>query len=315
MCYKKAFSILVFIFIFQFIFVNGAIIVDGLQFKPNVPIEGVIESKKISSDWSTLTDYISRLYKYIIGIAAILSVLMITLAGMMWLTAGGNASQVGKAKQWIGGALVGLVLALLSYSILNIINPNIVALKVPSAIKGIDEIKSGCSWQKDPCSSLTQNTGSGGACGDQWDEDKGNCCCRVSSDSTGCCITKEKFGSRNMSCTTVESRYDCSRINRPEDDSPDRYDREFVVDISCTEIDKCHGKGVHENCKKSDDELMPLKPCFMSDNSIGRCWNEDCISTCAKKGQTCGKRHKPCCDGAEYCELVWDGEVQVNRCQ
>jgi hypothetical protein len=76
-----------------------------------------------------IVGHISDFYQYFIGAIAILAVVMIMWGGFLWLTAAGSASQIGVAKTKITGALIGLVLALGAYLILNTINSNLVNLK------------------------------------------------------------------------------------------------------------------------------------------------------------------------------------------
>jgi len=76
-------------------------------------------------------DYIQTLYQYGIIAAGILSVLMIIAAGFIWTTSGGNAERIGSAKKKIAGAIMGLVLASLSYTLLNTINPAFVNIRLP----------------------------------------------------------------------------------------------------------------------------------------------------------------------------------------
>lgn len=81
-----------------------------------------------------IRDYLKNLYTFGVGAAGILAVIMIILGGFIWLTAGGNAERVTTAKNYIQGALIGLVIALGSYTLLRIINPSlvyIVPLRVP----------------------------------------------------------------------------------------------------------------------------------------------------------------------------------------
>ncbi len=72
------------------------------------------------------TAYLKSLYTFGIAIASALAVLMITLGGVQYSTTdaiGGKS----EGKEKIKSALVGLLLALLSYTILNTINPYLVA--------------------------------------------------------------------------------------------------------------------------------------------------------------------------------------------
>ena len=78
---------------------------------------------------SWIGQYVSAIYQYGVGLAAVLAVVMIMAGGFIWLTAAGNPSQVGKAKEFISSALLGLFLAMFSYVILNALNPRLVNLE------------------------------------------------------------------------------------------------------------------------------------------------------------------------------------------
>ncbi len=72
-----------------------------------------------------LGEYIAAIYKYAIGITGVLAGIMIVVAGLLWLTAGGDAGRISTAKGYIEGAMVGLVIALTSYVLLYAINPKL----------------------------------------------------------------------------------------------------------------------------------------------------------------------------------------------
>ena len=73
--------------------------------------------------------YVGALYRYGVGLAAILAVVMIMVGGFLWLTSGGNQNQVSRAKEFIVSALTGLLLALFSFMILYTVNPRLVQLE------------------------------------------------------------------------------------------------------------------------------------------------------------------------------------------
>lgn len=79
-------------------------------------------------------------YKFIAGIAGIAAVVVMMAGGYVWLFAGGNASKVGEAKSLMTSAVLGLVLVLGSYMILNLINPELIKLKSLDNITGITPI-------------------------------------------------------------------------------------------------------------------------------------------------------------------------------
>lgn len=115
---------------------------DGLDFNPNVSIPGADDfqhgtNKQLSRSTQPIADYMKALYNWGIGIVGVLAGVVLIIAGMMWLTAGGNNTQVEAAKKWIGGALSGLVLALGSYFILFQINPELVKFRYYT-LPGVD---------------------------------------------------------------------------------------------------------------------------------------------------------------------------------
>ena len=84
-------------------------------------------------------EYIQTFYNLFIGIVGILAVIMIMLGGFQWLLAAGNAQKISGAKTTIISAIMGLVLALSSYTILSFVSPNLtkLSLKVsPISLKG-----------------------------------------------------------------------------------------------------------------------------------------------------------------------------------
>ncbi len=78
------------------------------------------------SPW--LANYIDGLYRYGTGVIAILAIIVMMIAGVIWITAGGKEERVADAKKWIGGSLMGLLIALSSYMILRVINPALTTL-------------------------------------------------------------------------------------------------------------------------------------------------------------------------------------------
>ncbi len=77
-------------------------------------------------------DFIGSMYKYAIGIAGIVSVLVIIVSGFQWALSGGNSETITHSKGRIAGALVGLLIAYLSYFILSTLNPDLVSFRLPN---------------------------------------------------------------------------------------------------------------------------------------------------------------------------------------
>ncbi len=81
--------------------------------------------------FSNIGDFILLMYKYLVGVASIIAAIMMILAGVQWITSGGNSETISSAKKRISGAVIGLFIAYLSYFILNTINPALVNLRLP----------------------------------------------------------------------------------------------------------------------------------------------------------------------------------------
>ena len=96
---------------------------------PKFSTELELDEQKTFYNIPWIAEYINAVYRWGVSIAAVLAVIMIIAGGLTWLTAGGNSKQVETAKTYIIGALTGLVLALGSYTILWLINPQLTLLK------------------------------------------------------------------------------------------------------------------------------------------------------------------------------------------
>ena len=89
-------------------------------------------------DKNSIGNYIKALYKYGVGVVGIFAAAVMMFGGLLWLTAGGDSGKVSEAKEWIKSSLLGLILALLSYTILLTINPDLVNFR-PITITPIKE--------------------------------------------------------------------------------------------------------------------------------------------------------------------------------
>ena len=122
--------------------------VDPIKIKFNVPIPGLEQFSQgegvVVTD-ETLPIYIGGLYKFLVGIAGILAVMVIAFGGIVWLFSGGDSGKIGRAKELIIGAITGLFLAFTSYLLLYVINPKLVNFnnfsvpnKVPPVIRTVN---------------------------------------------------------------------------------------------------------------------------------------------------------------------------------
>jgi hypothetical protein len=87
--------------------------VVGAQYNPTNP--GTLP------DSTSVNDIIIDVINWVLAFLASLSVLMIVVSGIMYITSGGDETRIGSAKKWLTYSIVGLVVALLSYVIVRTI--------------------------------------------------------------------------------------------------------------------------------------------------------------------------------------------------
>jgi hypothetical protein len=80
--------------------------------------------RQISTPW--IAQYIGGLYKYAVAIAGVLAAVMLMIGGLQYLASAGNSERVSRGKEMITDSLLGLLLVLGTYILLNTINPNLV---------------------------------------------------------------------------------------------------------------------------------------------------------------------------------------------
>lgn len=106
----------------------------------DIKVTQIGEVQTVTISW--LAEYIAAVYQYLVGVATILAIVMIMYGGFRWITAAGDAGKIGEAKKTITGAIIGLLIALGSYTILNLINPDLVSFKALQLIAlGRQEVK------------------------------------------------------------------------------------------------------------------------------------------------------------------------------
>jgi len=105
-----------------------------------------------------VADYIQVIYNFLISIVGVIAAVMMIIGGFQYLTSAGDAGKIGAAKKRITDAIIGLVLALSSYALLNTINPALLSFKPLSpGINAVTTELSFLPWCEDePTSSHVQ---------------------------------------------------------------------------------------------------------------------------------------------------------------
>jgi hypothetical protein len=91
----------------------------------NVPIAGIGQVQSFGA-------YFQLWYSFAIGAVGVLATVMLMWGGFKWLTSRGNSGVISESKQIIWSALIGVVLAFLSYTILYLVNPRLTTIGLPT---------------------------------------------------------------------------------------------------------------------------------------------------------------------------------------
>jgi len=79
-----------------------------------------------------LNQIVAWFYYFIIGVAGLAAFVMLVWGGFQYLTSAGNPTAIGDAKDRIKSALLGLLIILISWLILQVINPELTILRGPT---------------------------------------------------------------------------------------------------------------------------------------------------------------------------------------
>lgn len=263
--YKKK----LFIIIISFFIIFPAIVSAEANWTmpdPKIPIPGMKILKDMQPDCTTpdangksictmpwLNEYIAGIYKYAIGIVAILATIVMMIGGVIWITAAGDSGRIGEAKQWITGAVTGMVLVFSSYTILYFVNPDLVKLK-PIKVEKIVKIEppkpssyrhKECDWQTLSCQNGTSEV------------DDSYCTGTKSNAAMPCCCKIEPL----PGCTWKSA---CG----VGDDTVESYNKDDCGSNTNSTNSKCC-------CEKITDSMLLAKT-FLQDNKIKFSTNADC---------------------------------------
>jgi hypothetical protein len=79
---------------------------------------------------ATAAEFIAYFFNLAVAVGAFIAVVIIVMAGIEWMTAGGNPGKIESAKDKIKNTLLGVAILMGCYIILGIINPNLTTIKI-----------------------------------------------------------------------------------------------------------------------------------------------------------------------------------------
>ena len=78
---------------------------------------------------NSIAECVASIYRWSLGVAVLLALIMIIVSGYLYMTAGGNAQSVSLAKEMFTGAFIGLIILFAAVLILRTINPELVTFQ------------------------------------------------------------------------------------------------------------------------------------------------------------------------------------------
>jgi hypothetical protein len=75
--------------------------------------------------------FVANFYQFALMIGGVLAFGVIVYGGVRYMASAGNPSGQSDAKEWVEAALLGLLLLVGAYFILNVINPQLLNLTLP----------------------------------------------------------------------------------------------------------------------------------------------------------------------------------------
>ena len=151
---------------------------------------------------SGLPGYIKAILNAALVLIVLSALFMISVGGFLYLTSAGNTSRASTAKGIIFDAILGLILALVSYLILYTINPDLVLLRISQLDTRTPEHLSGSGIPADqsPTGSAVPATGSSGDVYTHGEAVAALNAKGINVTSTGNCSDP-----KNMKCTSLEN--------------------------------------------------------------------------------------------------------------
>lgn len=122
-----------------------------------------------------LVSYIRYIYLFALGTVGLATFGAMVYGGFLYMLSGTNIVSQQEAKDWMRGAISGLVLALAAYLIMNTINPDLVSIKAPNVSIPAPAMVGGTFMNKSDCEKT-------GACYED------NACTGIKSAGQCCCI-------------------------------------------------------------------------------------------------------------------------------
>lgn len=115
--------------------ISAALLLCGLVFVLAARAQTTISTNIPGVSANNPCDYVFSFYKFAMMISGVLALGAIVYGGVTYTLAAGNPSGQSEGKEWVKGALTGMLLLVSTYLILNVINPNLIKCTLPTLTK------------------------------------------------------------------------------------------------------------------------------------------------------------------------------------
>ncbi len=170
-----------------------------------VTISTAIPGTNPNSTSSSPGAFVANFYQFALMIGGILALGAIVYGGVRYVASAGNPSAQSDGKEWIWGALIGLLLLAGAYLVLNVVNPQLVNLNLPTLnqISAVNNttVAPGNYTTASTCQA-TSNGGSTGTCQPDASGKNQNCC---NLNGLGICTTDSCSDLSNLQCRATSN--------------------------------------------------------------------------------------------------------------
>lgn len=98
------------------------------RFLPEITIPGLLDSEWVI-DGTSIAQYIRVIFIFFVWAVGAIAIVMVIYGGIRWVAAAGNPGRINDARDIINSAVIGVIIALSSIVLLNIINPRLSSFK------------------------------------------------------------------------------------------------------------------------------------------------------------------------------------------
>ena len=288
--FKKSVKILLISLLLVFIFNISFCLADpcdpekDMCYTPEITFPGFDKEIKVTP--SLLGNYISALYQYLLYAAGVVAVVVIMIGGFQWITAGGNQSRIGAAKERITSAIIGLFLALGSYLLLFTISPDLIKI-VDLSMPSIEPMNIYCSEIEGLTSvKFISHVNQLGTFNFEWDDVNNDGV--IAGDETTC-GNKYEYKREGIVHTCEGQR--CLKAEGEDD-----YTQTCAMDSQCHILQEalCVGKKKGDSCGNGPGTAWPYGYCTKDGDDGGEC------RLCKEIGESCGGGIDGAAAGPQY---------------